>query len=149
MREWEQINNMPAKYAFPNLPEDMFSAIRDPDSRSEKNLKDAIETLECQDRPDIDRSRNKFMEDMLPEQYRGLIEYSDLVYYLRENVGEPSRWRRNTDLKPLIRDLYSVKIVPKAKERIDHMGADELKKVILETIQNNEGLGIEIIKAIK
>lgn len=149
IEDWEQSNNMPARYALPDLPNDVFVAICNPDSRSEKNLESALESLESQDRSDVERSRQVFMKDMVPEQYRGLIEYTELISYLRKLNNDPSRWGPNVDLKPLIRELYGVKIAPKAKECIERMSSDELKKILIETIQRNEGLGIEIVKAIK
>lgn len=149
IEDWERSNNMPARYALPNLPNDVFIAICNPDSRSEKNLEYALESLESQDKSDVERSRQAFMEDMVPEQYRDLIEYDELISYLRKWNDNPSMWSQNVDFKPLIRELYEVKIAPKAKECIESMNSDELKKILIETIQRNEGLGIEIVKAIK
>lgn len=149
LREWESANMMPARYAFPDMTDEVFAVIRNPDSYAGPKLTEAIEELEGQDPSDVDKSREKFIEDMVPEQYRDLIDFPTLVQYLQERNPDPSSWRRNTDLKPLIHRQYSVNIVPKAKERINRMSPDDLKKAILDTIENNEGLGIELIKAIR
>ena len=149
MKEWESSNRMPARYAFPDVTDEVFAVVRNPDSYTESKLSEAIEIIEGQDPSDVDRSREKFIEDMVPEQYRDLIDFSTLVQYLQAKNTDPSTWRRNTDLKPLIREQYSVNIVPKVRQRIDRMSSDDLKKAILETIENNESLGLELIKAIR
>lgn len=149
MKEWELSNKMPARYAFPDMTDEAFAVIWNPDSYTESKLSEAIDLLEGQDPSDVDKSREKFIEEMVPEQYRDLIDFSTLVQYLQAKNVDPSTWRHNIDLKPLIREQYSVKIVPKAKERINRMSSDDLKKAILETIENNESLGIELIKAIR
>lgn len=149
LKEWESSNMMPARYAFPDMTEETFAVIRKPDSYAGSTLTEAIEELEGQDPSDVERSREKFVEDMVPEQYCGLIDFPTLVQYLQEKNPDPSAWKRNTDLKPLIHRQYSVNIVPKARERINSMSSDDLKKAILDTIENNEGLGIELIKAIR
>ena len=86
---------------------------------------------------------------MVPEQYHDLIDFSDLVQYLKEKNDGPSAWKRNTDLKPLVSKQYRVKIAPKAKQIIIEKNSDELKEKILKAIENNESLGIELLKAIK
>lgn len=148
-KEWESSNMMPARYAFPDMTDETFAVIQNPNSYSGPRLIEAIEELESQSPSDVDRSREKFVEDMVPEQYRSLIDFSTLVQYLQEGNPDPSTWRRNSDLKPLIHRQYSVNIVPKARERINRMSSDDLKKAILDTIENNECLGIELIKAIR
>lgn len=149
MKEWESSNRMPARYAFPDMPDRVFEVICNPDSYTEARLSEAIETLESQDNSDVDRSRVKFIEDIVPEQYRDLIDFPTLVLYLQGTNPDPSTWGRNPDLKPLIRSQYSVKIIPKVKERINHLSSDDLKKAILENIEDNESLGLELIKAIR
>ena len=149
IKEWEQFNNMPARYAFPDMSEETFAAIQNPDSYTESRLVEAIEEFNNMEKFDVERSRKKFIEEMVPEQYHDLIDFSDLVQYLKEKNDGPSAWKRNTDLKPLVSKQYRVKIAPKAKQIIIEKNSDELKEKILKAIENNESLGIELLKAIK
>ena len=146
--EWENKNNMPAKYAFPDMPHEVFEKITNPDQYNEIALEKAIDDFDGQDPPSFERSRKRFMDDMVPGPYRGIVEFPEIVQYLKQQDANPSKWH-NIDLKPLLSREYSVNVVPNVKERINGMDPVDFKKAILEAIENNENLGIEIIKAIR